>query len=73
MKNMPAKITRRALATGVVAVPAALAQGQPQAAPPKEDPAQLLEAQRAQVQRNLEQIRGFKLPQSSEPAFRFEA
>jgi hypothetical protein len=68
---MPVKITRRALAVGA-AVPAALSQAPPPS-PAKEDPAELLAAQREQIRRNLEQIRNFKLPTSTEPAFRFEA
>jgi hypothetical protein len=68
---MPVKITRRALAAGAAAVPA-WSQAPPQQ-PAKDDPVELLAAQRAQVQRNLEQIRNFKLPASTEPAFRFEA
>jgi hypothetical protein len=68
------EMTRRALAAGIAAAPAAaLTQAPPQTAPPKEDAAQLLEVQRAQQQRNLEQLRSFKLAQSTEPAFRFEA
>lgn len=71
---MSAKITRRALAPGLAAqlsLPAALAQQA--AVPPKEDPAQLLEMQRAQQRRNAEQLANFKLQQSDEPSFRFEA
>ena len=72
---MPNKLTRRAWAAAAAAVPAALAQATPapQTAAEAQTPEQHLEVQRRQLRRNLDQLASFKLPQATEPAFRFEA
>ena len=71
---MKRRITRRSLSAGLLAAPA-LAQLPPQSTPPK--PAQAGEDLQAnalrQIQTAAEQLRKFKIPAETEPAFRFKA
>ena len=68
-----ARMTRRAWAAAVAAAPATLAQTPPAAQAPKAEPADLLEQQRRQVRRNLDQLASYKIDLAVEPASRFEA
>jgi hypothetical protein len=70
--EMPSKLTRRAWAATLAAAPAALAQA-PAAPPQSQDAAQWLDTQRKAMRRNLDRLNEHKLPQTAEPAFRFEA
>ena len=67
---MQHRITRRALA-GIVTAVAAAAQQPP--APLPTTPDEELDAARAAVRRNLDQIARVKLPQAIEPAVSFKA
>jgi hypothetical protein len=69
--EMPSKLTRRAWAATLAAAPAALSQAP--ATPQPQDTAQWLESQRKLMRRNLDRLNEYKLPQATEPAFRFEA
>jgi hypothetical protein len=69
---MRSRMTRRSWAATLAAAPAALAQTRtPQ--PPPQTAEQWLDTQRNRLQRNLEQLRKFRLEQVVEPCTRFEA
>ncbi|HZT36468.1 MAG TPA: hypothetical protein VFA28_01120 [Bryobacteraceae bacterium] len=66
--KQPSGFTRRAL-LGVAAAAASAAQEPPPQAPPEQE----LNARRAQMKANFEQLSKTPLPMSIEPAFTFRA